>query len=241
MSIASPKRSAYGSPIPTMLSLNQTRAQASCLMVNVMPIQSFALERNKNRGRRRPPGTVGFDISSADLKRKLEFEKTEARIDAHGQVPKHEPKKIVSHKLPDYSKVSSKIAQDASPSQQKYGGNVRVKYGVVKKRNLPPLAPPPPDREATYMKRKELLREYTRRLDTKSTSPEKTSPQTRSRAAESEQSNTSWTMQSRARDDSDNSNDADDDAQKYHDDDAEHSDSRYKDHDDAEPVELLDD
>lgn len=39
---------------------------------------------------------------------------------------------------------------------------MRVKYGVAKKRRLPPLAPAPSDREAALLKRKELLREYTR-------------------------------------------------------------------------------
>ena len=36
---------------------------------------------------------------------------------------------------------------------------------MVKKRNLPPLAPAEQNRELTLLKRKELLREYTRRLD----------------------------------------------------------------------------
>ncbi|EGD81590.1 hypothetical protein PTSG_02305 [Salpingoeca rosetta] len=84
-----------------------------------------------------------------------------------------EPKKVITYKLPDYSKVSSKIGQSATSPYKRHGGNVRVKFGVAKKRNLPPLTPAAPDREATYLRRKELLREYTRKLDPSGTSPEK--------------------------------------------------------------------
>eukprot|EP01147_Barroeca_monosierra_P009760 gene9760-1962_t len=127
--------------------------------------------------RRRPPGSVGYEVSSAELKRKLEFSKAKPRIDDHGATIKHEQKRFVQHRPPDLSKVQSKIGQSMRTPYQKHGGDIQIKYGIVKKRKLPPLrSSSEPDRHAQYQKRKEIFREYT--VSTQ-VSPERTSDRCR--------------------------------------------------------------
>eukprot|EP00049_Salpingoeca_infusionum_P018488 m.357447 g.357447 ORF g.357447 m.357447 type:complete len:193 (+) comp17831_c0_seq1:260-838(+) len=92
---------------------------------------------------RRPPGTLGITLSSAELQRPVHFS-APSKVDAPRRPKlKHTQKKEVqTFGLPNFKTIKSKLVTHHSSPYKPHGGDVQIKYAVVAKKKphrLPPM------------------------------------------------------------------------------------------------------